>query len=467
MGAKINDRQAHALMGRLTQFFVYVDAGTYGLVEWGIEPSPFYAQLAIEILEKEGHPLNPADLVSRILQRREGSADSLHMMLSTNRWFRSSGRDEVGLSRWRYEEQLEPREANPLLPMTIEEARARNAILNVVTAHPTGWSVEDICSFLNGSARYAEAGKEVPDFGELSSYSERQIGEMIWNCVRAGWLKVEANRRLSVHVTDQGAEVLAGRREGHFHEFTQDMDVPRSRSMPGVHKTKIHAAIRRALGDLVLSHDAFGEVPWAVQLRDGLQCLIYAFTVTDPPAGRPLAECKIQVILPGARSGQRGSLSFRPDALTVLLGWRPESDIYVLWDAYAHGEFAYSANVQVKGEAMAIAEILGIHTIERALRGGQRLEKVILCRSDRLADGLRTRAQLSIADHIAPPKAGGSKAPSEKIARLLKDPDLPSEIKEILSDPVLARHLERGARATGKPILQQLVDELRREIAKG
>lgn len=113
------------------------------------------------------------------------------------------------------------------------------------------------------------------------------------------------------------------------------------------------------LGDAVLKHSGFRSVPLLVDLKPlfPLRLRVYVFNGTNPPGGRALDEYKIQVILPDQKRGNRGSLDFSDGRMPILAAYvciadEVKNGVFVLWDAYKHSDFAYSANMQVKSETI-------------------------------------------------------------------------------------------------------------------
>lgn len=157
-------------------------------------------------------------------------------------------------------------------------------------------------------------------------------------------------------------------------------------------KRELHAKIMAAAGHDVEDHGPFDEVPYRLRIA---KLGDYAFTLTSPTGGRPLGEYKIQLILPKQPRGARGSLSFLPEVVTVLLGWS-EEDVFATWDAYAHESFSYSQNLQIKGESVWMALAGGLGTAERNLRGGRGgIETTVVCRRDHFLRGVDTRVRIS------------------------------------------------------------------------
>ena len=138
--------------------------------------------------------------------------------------------------------------------------------------------------------------------------------------------------------------------------------------MPSLPKSVLADRVIAALGSELLSHGDPETVPFAMNVRGLVPLATYAFTISDPPGGRDSAELKIQLIAPGQERGDRGD--FEPpddESYVVLLGYSPDYDVFVLWDAYKHRDFAWSKNCQIRLEPIKAAQITGLGYRDRTL----------------------------------------------------------------------------------------------------
>lgn len=154
-----------------------------------------------------------------------------------------------------------------------------------------------------------------------------------------------------------------------------------------------------ALGDAVLYHGDPKEKPMEVDLQPPLphRIRVYLYNATAPPGGRTLGECKAQLIVPGQRPGHRGNFDHSSGRSAVLLGYNAHNDVFVLWDAGLHTDFAYSKNVQIKPETLYAAAAGRITTQKRHLRtgGDTTAETVVAARSAKLREALLRRAEVT------------------------------------------------------------------------
>jgi len=164
--------------------------------------------------------------------------------------------------------------------------------------------------------------------------------------------------------------------------------------MPGLRKPVLHARIIEALGDAVEDHGPVDQVPFTLRAEGLLAMAVFAFTVTDPPGGRDVDELKIQLIVPGQGRRERGTLTHDDQAtFLILLGYSPHYDVFVLWDAYRHRQFAYSKNCQVRLATMTDARLTGLGSQPRTLGDGQ-VETILAARPDHLHQALARRIQI-------------------------------------------------------------------------
>ena len=167
-----------------------------------------------------------------------------------------------------------------------------------------------------------------------------------------------------------------------------------------VSQTELHRRFLDALAGAVRSHGALDQKPLEVDLVAPLPSRIrlYIFNATRPPGGRPLGEHKVQLIVPGQRRGTRGSFDQSGGQIVVLAGYAAEENVFVLWDAGLYSGFAWSRNVQVKGETLIHASAGKIAEQERRLRpapGNTVTETLLACPPTRLAEALVRRLEIT------------------------------------------------------------------------
>lgn len=133
----------------------------------------------------------------------------------------------------------------------------------------------------------------------------------------------------------------------------------------------LHRRFLEALGDAVISHSEIEKKPLEVDLKCSLppRLRVYMYNATYPPGGRTMGEHKIQLIVPGQRRGDCGNFDSSNGRIPLLVGYRSDLRIFILWDADLYVDFSYSRNVQVKPETVYEAFAQGIGRERRKLKG--------------------------------------------------------------------------------------------------
>ena len=105
-----------------------------------------------------------------------------------------------------------------------------------------------------------------------------------------------------------------------------------------------------------------------------------------------MGEHKIQLIVPGQERGTRGNFDISGGRIPLLVGYRSDLRIFMLWDAELYVDFAYSRNVQVMPETVYEAFARGIGRQKRNL-WNQLAEIVITADARHLGQALLERQQ--------------------------------------------------------------------------
>ncbi len=103
-----------------------------------------------------------------------------------------------------------------------------------------------------------------------------------------------------------------------------------------------------------------------------------------------MGEHKIQLIVPGQARGERGNFDSSEGRLPLLVGYRSDLEIFMLWDAELYVDFAYSRNVQVMPETVYEGFAQGIGKQKRNL-WTQEVEIVITADARHLGQALLER----------------------------------------------------------------------------
>ncbi|MXW94452.1 MAG: hypothetical protein F4110_14815 [Acidimicrobiaceae bacterium] len=164
--------------------------------------------------------------------------------------------------------------------------------------------------------------------------------------------------------------------------------------------SELHAEFLAALSDLVVESSDLGVKPLELKMEGSLplRARVYMYNATRPPGGRPAGEYKIQLIVPNHERGRRGNFDLADGRIVLLVGYAADDAVFVLWDAGAYRDFAYSRNLQVKSETILAAFARGIGLQERRLRPGGGMmvrETVVAATGEHLAEAIALRVDLS------------------------------------------------------------------------
>lgn len=158
---------------------------------------------------------------------------------------------------------------------------------------------------------------------------------------------------------------------------------------------KIHEMILESLSNKIESNSNISHKPLVIQLKNPTpyKFRIYAFNCNNPPGGRPLGEFKI-VLNVGQEYRERGNFDDSEGCIPIVLGYVNSHEVYVIWDAKKHVNFAYNKNLQVK--SVTILEALA-NKISYQKRNTQKgIETVIAARKNYLYEALIKRMDILI-----------------------------------------------------------------------
>src|SRR5579872_2608839 len=96
----------------------------------------------------------------------------------------------------------------------------------------------------------------------------------------------------------------------------------------------LHRKFLEALNHSVAGHSEIEAKPLEVDLNVPLppRLRVYMYNATYPPGGRTMGEHKIQLIVPGQERGARGNFDSSGGRIPLLVGYRADLQIFMLWD---------------------------------------------------------------------------------------------------------------------------------------
>lgn len=153
----------------------------------------------------------------------------------------------------------------------------------------------------------------------------------------------------------------------------------------------LHTAFLDALDGSVVSHGDIETKPIAVDLALPLPptLRVYMYSLVDGGTQRP-NEYKAVLRVAHQRVGEYASFEHGDGRMTILVAYRPDLDVFILWDASLHGRFKNGGNIQVRDRVVHEAAATGWAMQNRTLAGGV-IESVIACRPSELGRALSRR----------------------------------------------------------------------------
>ena len=154
---------------------------------------------------------------------------------------------------------------------------------------------------------------------------------------------------------------------------------------------ELHGAFLAAVQPDVVHHSDVDLKPLEVDLGGSLpprlRCYIYGLVVGGP---KRRGEYKAVLRVPKHPVGEYRSFEQSDGRVVIVAAYRPEFDVWVLWDALLHPRFKNGGNIQVKDTIVLEAATVGWAEQNRLLASGE-AETVIACTSGKLSEGLRRR----------------------------------------------------------------------------
>ncbi len=162
-----------------------------------------------------------------------------------------------------------------------------------------------------------------------------------------------------------------------------------------ISKKQIHEQFVDALEGSVRGYSNLSDVPLNIQLTPPLppKVRVYAYDVTTPPGSGPNGEHIARLITPDQSQGERSSFDHSEGHFVLLLGYAPDSGVFILWDAGLHRNFQYSKPVKVDPGPIYEAIAGDIGRQERRLHTGT--EIVLTANAGNLPDAIEMRSDLT------------------------------------------------------------------------
>lgn len=154
---------------------------------------------------------------------------------------------------------------------------------------------------------------------------------------------------------------------------------------------KLHRALLEPLGTSVVAHSKLDAKPMTLDLVLPLppRLRVYMYSLVLGGSNRP-NEFKAVLRVPGQAVGSYDSFDHAGDRLAILIAYRTDLNVFVIWDASLHPKFKNGGNIQVRDTTVYSAAALGNCYQERVLTTGAR-ELVIACQPKQLSQAICDR----------------------------------------------------------------------------
>lgn len=155
----------------------------------------------------------------------------------------------------------------------------------------------------------------------------------------------------------------------------------------------LNLAFLRPFGAEVLWHSPISEKPLCVNLAlpNPPRLRVYLYTLVGGVGTVRPNEYKVVVRVPGQAVGAYESFDYSHGRLALVIGYRTDLDVFVLWDASLHARFKNGGNMQVRDTTVHTAAALGRADQIRPLARVRVSELVIACQSWNLAKAIDDR----------------------------------------------------------------------------
>ena len=155
---------------------------------------------------------------------------------------------------------------------------------------------------------------------------------------------------------------------------------------------ELHESFVRPMRSLVLNQSNLDEKPLTLELTPPRppRLRVYMYSLVGGVGERMRHEYKVVLRLRGQKPGRYGSFDHSGSAVALVVGYRADLDVFVLWDASLHLQFKNGGNLQVKDSTVHTAAATGRANQLRSLSTGS-TEVVIACQSSNLPQAIDDR----------------------------------------------------------------------------
>lgn len=178
--------------------------------------------------------------------------------------------------------------------------------------------------------------------------------------------------------------------EDSVNDYTEDYDTTtKNENSISPSFAEYNEKFLEAINEAVVSHSSVNNKPMDVELCPPYprKVRVYIFNVIEAKKDDK-TEIKVLLRLPGQID--KAKLNFTDTSLVILCGYYQKEELFVLWDATLHPEFANSTSLHVEKKKLWDADIYGTAIYERKLNK-KGIETVMICSKDKLLETIEFR----------------------------------------------------------------------------
>ncbi len=155
---------------------------------------------------------------------------------------------------------------------------------------------------------------------------------------------------------------------------------------------RLHNAFLDPLQSSLIRHSKLADKPLVLDLKlpSPPRLRVYMYSLVGGIGERTRREYKAVLRVRGLQSGEYASFDHSGGRVALLVGYRSDLDVFVLWDTSLHSNFTNGWNIQVKDSTVHNAAATGRADQVRSL-SNKTTEIVIACQSWNLRKAINDR----------------------------------------------------------------------------
>jgi hypothetical protein len=154
----------------------------------------------------------------------------------------------------------------------------------------------------------------------------------------------------------------------------------------------LNSAFLAPFNGAVVHHGPLERKPLIIDLAqpNPPRLRLYMYSLVGGKGERSRREYKVVLRAPGQPTGVYRGFDHSDGRFTLVVGYAPDLDVFVLWDASLHPRFKSGGNLQVRDDVVRRASAVGVAEQVRLLTSGAR-EVVLACQSPTLQRAIDAR----------------------------------------------------------------------------